>query len=214
MEGCLGLRAGSFSPRYSPISRGAIDQVEALHLVDGGDGRGERHGVGLVGVAVGEVVVLEVIGDLAGGGAEAQRDIGRGDALGGGEDVGLDAPVFTANHLPVRPQPVMTSSAMSRTPWSSQISAQLGQVLGRRHQDAVGADDGLHDDRGDVALVGDHVLEVVGAGDSAAGVGVLDGAVVAVDLGGEDDAAAFAAGLDGQRRGSPVAAIEALVDPW
>ncbi len=38
---------------------GALDEVEALHFVDGGDGGGEGHGVGFVGVAVGEVVVLE-----------------------------------------------------------------------------------------------------------------------------------------------------------
>ena len=43
----------------------------------------------------------------------------------------------------------------------------------------------------------DHVLEVVGAGDVAAGIGVLDGAVVAVGLGREDDAGAFAGRLHG-----------------
>ena len=62
-------------------------------------------------------------------------------------------------------------------------AAELGEVLRRRDEDAVGADDGLDEHGGDVAFVGDHVLEVVGAGDAAAGVGVLDGAVVAVDLG-------------------------------
>ena len=34
------------------------------------------------------------------------------------------------NHLPVRPQPVMTSSAMSSTPWRSQMSRSIGQYSG------------------------------------------------------------------------------------
>ena len=43
---------------------GALDKLEPLHLFDGGDGGAERDGMRLVGVAVGEVVVLEVVGDL------------------------------------------------------------------------------------------------------------------------------------------------------
>ena len=75
--------------------------------------------------------------------------------------------------------------------------AQAREVLGRRNEDAIGADDGLEDDGGDVALVADHVLDVVGAGDVAGGIGVLDGAVVAVGLRREDDARAFAGRLHG-----------------
>ena len=44
--------------------RGALNQFEALHLFDGGDGRAERERVRLVGVAVREVVILEVVGDF------------------------------------------------------------------------------------------------------------------------------------------------------
>ena len=46
--------------------------------------------------------------------------------------------------------------------------AQAREILGRGNEDAVGADDGLDDDGGHVALVADHVLDVVGAGDVAA----------------------------------------------
>ena len=44
--------------------RRALDQTEALHLVDGGDGGGEGHGMSFVGVAMGEVMVLEVGSDF------------------------------------------------------------------------------------------------------------------------------------------------------
>src|ERR1019366_4948898 len=79
--------------------------------------------------------------------------------------------------------------------------ADTREVLGRRHKDAVGADDGLEDDGRDVALIADHVLDVVGAGDVAAGVGVLDGAVVAIGLRREDEAVGLAAGLHGPAAG-------------
>jgi len=39
----------------------------------------------------------------------------------------------------------------------------------RWHEDAVGADDRLDDDGGDIALVADHVLDVISAGDVASG---------------------------------------------
>jgi len=62
------------------------------------------------------------------------------------------------------------------------------------------------------------VLDVVGAGDVAGGVGVVDGAVVAVGFGREDDvgdfagrlhgpAAGIAGGRDGARSGSMIGAV-------
>jgi len=35
-----------------------------------------------------------------------------------------------ANHLPVRPKPLITSSAISRMPYLSQISRRIGQYSG------------------------------------------------------------------------------------
>ena len=55
---------------------GAFDELEALHLFDGGDGGAEGKRVGFVGVAVGEVVLLKVVGNFLGGGAEAEGDVG------------------------------------------------------------------------------------------------------------------------------------------
>ena len=75
--------------------------------------------------------------------------------------------------------------------------AQAREVLGRRNEHAIGADNRLDNDGGHVALVANHVLDVVGAGDVAAGIGVLDGAVVAVGFRREDNAGAFAGRLHG-----------------
>ena len=55
---------------------GALDEVEALHLFDGGDGGTEGERVGFVGVAVGEVMLLKVVGDFLSGGAETERNVG------------------------------------------------------------------------------------------------------------------------------------------
>src|SRR5262245_22294993 len=99
----------------------------------------------------------------------------------------------TANQRPVRPQPVITSSTMRSTP---RLLGQARQVLGRRHEDAVGANNGLDEDRGHVLVMVDHVGKIVGAGRGALGVGPSERAAVAVDLGSEDDARNLARWLD------------------
>ena len=167
MEGCFALRASSFCADVGLEFGGALDELEPLHLFDGGDGGAERDGVRLVGVAVREVVILEVVGDLLGGGAEAERHIGRGDALGGDEDVGLDAPVIDGEPLAGAAPAGHDFVGDHQHAVAVADFAQAREVLGRRNQHAVGADDGLDDDGGDVALVADHVLDVVGAGDVA-----------------------------------------------
>ena len=154
-------------------------------------------GMRLVGVAVREVVVLEVVGDLGCGGAEAERNIGRGDALGGDEDVGLHVPVIDGEPLAGAAPAGHHFVGDQQHAVAIADFAQAREVLGRRNEDAVGADDRLDDDGGHIALVADHVLDVVGAGDVAGGIGVLDGAVVAVGLRRKDDAGAFAARLHG-----------------
>ena len=79
--------------------RRALHQLQPLHLFDGRHGRSQRDRMRLVGVAVREVVVLEVVGDLLGRGAQAQRHIRRSDALGRDEDVGLHVPVIDGKPL-------------------------------------------------------------------------------------------------------------------
>jgi hypothetical protein len=47
----------------------------------------------------------------------AHRDVARGDALGDRHDVGLESEIVRPNHSPVRPNPQITSSAISSTSW-------------------------------------------------------------------------------------------------
>ena len=138
---------------------------------------------------------------LLGGGAEAEGDVGGGDALGGGEDVGLDAPVVDGEPFAGAAPAAHDLVGDEEDVVLVAEGADFGEPLGGRDEDAVGSDDGLDDEGGDVVLVLDHVFEVVGAGDAAGGVGVLDGALVAVDFGGEDDAAILAGGLHGPAAG-------------
>ncbi len=151
----------------------------------------------LVGVAVGEVVLLEVVGDLCCGGAKAERHVGRGDSLGGDEDVGLHVPVVDGKPLAGAAPAGHHFVGDEEHAVAVADLAQAREVFGRRNEDAVGADNRLDDDGGHVALVADHVLDVVGAGDVAGGIGVLDGAVVAVGLGREDNVGDFAGRFHG-----------------
>ena len=58
---------------------------------------------------------------------EAEREVARCRALRPHEDVRPDPPVVHAEPAPGAPNPVITSSAMSRTPWRRQTSAIAGQ---------------------------------------------------------------------------------------
>src|SRR5262249_38545121 len=160
--------------------------------MNGSDGRSERHWMGFISVAVGEVMIVKMFGDLCGGGAEAERDVGGSDSLRGDQNIGPDIPVIhgelcagasPAGHHFVGDQ----QNAMSVTDL-----AKLAEILDRRNQDTVGADYRLRNYCRDVAFVGDHVLDVVGAGDPAGWISVLDGTFVAVHFGGEDEALALA----------------------
>jgi hypothetical protein len=199
--GMFGFEGVEFFAEIEAHGAGAFDEVEALHLVDGGDGGGEGHGVGFVGVAVGEEVVFEEVGDFGGGGAEAEGDVGGGDAFGGDEDVGLDVPVVDgepfAGAAPAGHDFVGDEEDVAAVA----DFAEAREVFGWWDEDAVGADDGFDEDGGYVVLVFDHVFEIVGAGDVAGGVGVFDGAVVAVGFGGEEEALAFATGFHGPAAG-------------
>src|ERR1700733_1465418 len=59
----------------------SLYESKTLQLVDRCDRRGERQRVCFVGVAVGEVVILEELCDLLARCAETKRNIGRGDSL-------------------------------------------------------------------------------------------------------------------------------------
>src|SRR5450631_2137291 len=99
-----------------------------------------------------------------------------------------------ANHLPVRPHPAITSSSISRTPWRSQISRSRGIYSGGGTSTPFVPTTGSTITAA-TSLIHDHVFEVVDAGDIAGRIGVLDGAVVAVDLGSENKPLSLAARL-------------------
>src|ERR1700691_4246217 len=122
-------------------------------------------------------MVLEVVGDFGGGGAKAEGNVGRRDAFGGDKNVGLDVPVVEGKPFACASPAGHDFVGDHEHAVTVADFAQAREVLGRRDQHSIGSDDGLKDDGGDVALIADHVLDVVGAGDVAGGVGVLDGAV-------------------------------------
>ena len=75
--------------------------------------------------------------------------------------------------------------------------ANARKVFWRRNEDAVGADDRLENNGRDIALVADHVLNVVGARDVTARIRVLDRAIETVRLRSKHKAQALAARLHG-----------------
>src|SRR5664280_2879230 len=162
--------------------RGALYELESLHLLDGGHCRPQREWMRLVGVAVREVMFLEVLRYLGRCGAYAERHIRGCEALGGNEDVGLHTPVVngkplagsapSGHHFVVDEQHAVAVADLTQS-W---------EIFGWRNEYTVCAYHGLDDNGGHVALVADHVLDVVGAGDVAARIGVLDGTVVAIGL--------------------------------
>ena len=165
-----------------------------------------------------EVVVLKVVGNFGSGGAKAERDVGRGDAFRGNQNVGLQVPVVDGE--PAAGAAPSGHHFVGNHEHAVAVAdfAQTRKIFRRRNEYAVGADDRLEDDGRHVTLVADHVLDVVGAGDVARGIGVLDGAVVAVGFGREDHvgnfagrfhgpAARIAGGRDGARGRSMIGAV-------
>src|SRR5262249_49010762 len=121
--------------------------------------------------------------------------IGRGDAFGGGEDVGLHAPVIDS-------EPLTGASPSGHDFICDQQhvvfvadAAQLLVVAGRWDQHTVGADNRLGKNGGDVAFVLDHVFEVVRTGNTAVWIGMFQRTLVAVHFGREDDTGKLAARL-------------------
>ena len=192
---------------------GTLDEFEPLHLFDGRDRRSQRDGMRFIRVPVREVVILEVVGNLLRGRAEAERHVCRSDSLRGDENVGLHAPVIDGKPFAGAAPPSHHFIVDHQHALAIADFAQARKVFGRWNQNAVGANDRLENDRCDIAFVLDHVLDVVNARDITARIGVFDGTVVAVCLRSEDDIVILPAGSIAQRRGSPVAAIEPAVDP-
>src|ERR1035437_2942951 len=160
--------------------RRALHQFQPLHLLNGGHSRTERHGMRLIGVPMRKVVILKVVRDFSSGGAEAQRHVGRGDALGGDQNIRRDAPLLlgepfagaspSGHHLVANEKDAVTVTDL----------ADAGKVFGRRNEYAISTNAWFDNQSRHIALVADHVLDVVGAGYIATRIGVLDGAVETV----------------------------------
>ncbi len=70
---------------------------------------------------------LDGVVDLAGGHGQPQRPVAGGGPLARTRMSGRSPQWSAANQRPVRPNPVMTSSATTSTPWRRQTSATAGQ---------------------------------------------------------------------------------------
>ena len=94
----------------------------------------------------------------------APEDVARGQRLGHGHDVGLDAPVVDAEPLPVRPNRDHLVGDEHDVVARADLAHAL-EVAARRDLDAVGLRDRLDDERGDELgpLVEDLLLEQLGA---------------------------------------------------
>ena len=68
------------------------------------------------------VALQEGLDDAVGGDHRPDRCVGRGDALGGRDDVRLVVVALGAEPVPSRPHEQMTSSEISSTSCASQIS--------------------------------------------------------------------------------------------
>ena len=151
-------------------------------VVEVGERGGGRDRVAAEG---GEAEGADRGGELVGGDHAADRDA-VGEALGEDDHVRLD-PVRLESEIgdaECGPRPICTSSQMKGMPWRSQDLLDADEVFGRRGDEAADTLDRLGDEGGRVAAGGgaDHRLDVAGAEQVAARVGLFPGAAVAVGI--------------------------------
>ena len=189
------LQRTEFLAQVSPHFGGALRKIQPLHFLDRRDCRRQGERVGFVGMSVREEVVAEIGSNLARGRAQPERNGGVGDALGRGQDVW--------NHVPVihsEPLAGATPAAhdLIRDQQNLMVIAYFSQtrhVLFWRHQHAVGPHHGLDNHRCHVALVLNHVLDVLRTRDIATRVSVANWTFVAIHFGRKNDARDLARGL-------------------
>ena len=157
-----------------------------IFLYRQGDGAGER--VATIGVAVDVVIflfvdpVVNLVADDSGG----DRCVAAAQSLAGGDDIGDNSPVFDAK--------IATGAAVAGDNLVDDHQdivavadlAQGREIVGWGHQAATrGARDGFGDKGGDIfaALLFDHALQLLGAGEGAGGLVFAVGAVVGIGKG-------------------------------
>ena len=127
---------------------------------------GARHRVPAEGEAVGEDrrAVQERLGDVVAGDHRAQRRVGRGDALGGRDDVRLVAVALAAEPVPEPPPRADHLVGDQQHAVAVADLAHALEVAVLRHEAAAAVLDRLEDHRGDRvgALELDRLLDRVG----------------------------------------------------
>ncbi len=113
---------------------------------DARNGRRARQRVARIRQPAGEHPLVEVVGDRAGDHDTAEGDVTRVDTLGEGDQVGLGVPVLPGEPLPGAAE---TGHHLVGDPHDAELVADRPQpveVAGRRHEDAVRADDRFEHD--------------------------------------------------------------------
>ena len=176
------------------LTQGGTDDVRAEHAGvledpflledrDGGDGRRAGQRMPRIREPTGVGALLERVGDGLADDDAAQRHVARVDALGEADEVGGHVPVVDGEPFAAAPE---AGHDLVADHHDAVLVAQVPhalEVAGRRHQDAVGADDGLEHDGGDGvrALDHDHIGEVLQGPRGLLGlVGGVEGRAVGV----------------------------------
>ena len=129
---------------FSPLAAAWPGRSVSVDEGDVGQRGGAAHRVAAEGREV--VADLEGVGDLGARGEGAQRPA-VGDALGHGDDVGLDAVVLDGEQLAGAPEAALhLVGDEERCPPSSRICLTRLEVAGRRHDDAALAHHRLGDE--------------------------------------------------------------------
>src|ERR1700722_17284484 len=123
--------------------RRSLYESKTLQLVDRCDRRRECQWVRFVGVAVGEVVILEELCDLLARCAETKRNVGRSDSLRGDQDVRDDSPVVHCKPLAGAPPSRHHLVGDEEDAVFVAYTTKLGHVLIGRNDDTIRADDRL-----------------------------------------------------------------------
>ena len=141
---------------------GVLDDAFFLEDVDARHRRSARQRVTRIGQAAGEGPVAERVGDRLADDDAAERQVAGVDTLGEAHQIGLHAPLLEREPLAATPEAGHHLVADHHDAVPVAALADALQVAVGRHEDAVGADDGLDDDRRDgvAALDHQHVVEV------------------------------------------------------
>ncbi len=142
-------------------------------------------------VSVRKVVVIKVPGDGRSSSAKAKGDVGCRDSFGCCEYIWLYTPVVDCKPLPCASPSAHDLVYDEKDIVGAAYLAETRHVFFGRNQHSVCPDDRLHKDRGNVALVFDHVLDVLCAGNLTLWVMMIERTVVAAYLRSEDDSGDF-----------------------